>query len=129
MAEQDKYKEVLERARKRFSYVADYDKENRARQKSSTEFVYVPGKSWPDKARADRKANGDPCMEFGEEIAVEIGDGAKVTTAYSLAVTGANIGTVVTVTDQALKQRRSITKCTHQRASFVAIAASSARRS
>jgi YD repeat-containing protein len=41
-------------------------------------------------------------------------DGAKVQTAYSVATTGSQIGTVVTVTDQALKQRRSITNALGQ---------------
>ncbi len=36
-------------------------------------------------------------------------DGAKVKTDYGVSTTGTNIGTVVTITDQALKQRRSIT--------------------
>jgi RHS repeat-associated protein len=39
---------------------------------------------------------------------------AKLLTAYSLATTGSQIGTVVTVTDQALKQRRSITNALGQ---------------
>lgn len=38
-----------------------------------------------------------------------LADNAEVNTAYSLATTGTNIGTVVTVTDQAAKQRRSVT--------------------
>ena len=41
-------------------------------------------------------------------------DGAAVQTAYSLATTGDTIGTAVTVTDQALKQRRSITNALGQ---------------
>jgi RHS repeat-associated protein len=36
-------------------------------------------------------------------------DGAKVKTDYGVSTNGANIGSVVTITDQALKQRRSIT--------------------
>lgn len=40
---------------------------------------------------------------------VKTADGAEVETFYSLAATGAQIGTVVTVEDQANKQRRSIT--------------------
>lgn len=59
-------KEVLERARKRFAYVADYDDSNRRSQKTDTEFVYKPGASWPDKVREQRKAAGDPCMEFNQ---------------------------------------------------------------
>ena len=40
---------------------------------------------------------------------VQTPDLAEVTTSYSIATTGSNIGTVVTVTDQAGKERRSIT--------------------
>ena len=41
-------------------------------------------------------------------------DGAAVQTAYALATTGDTIGTAITVTDQALKQRRSITNALGQ---------------
>ncbi len=41
-------------------------------------------------------------------------DGAEVETLYSLATTGSQIGTVVTVNDQAEKQRRSITNALGQ---------------
>ena len=43
-----------------------------------------------------------------------LGDNAEVNTAYSLATTGSQFGTVVTVTDQASKQRRSITNALGQ---------------
>jgi RHS repeat-associated protein len=41
-------------------------------------------------------------------------DGAKVKTEYGIAVTGSQIGIAITVTDQALKQRRSITNALGQ---------------
>jgi RHS repeat-associated protein len=50
----------------------------------------------------------------GRPFEVVTSDGAKVTTAFGVATTGANIGTVVTVTDQANKQRRSITNALGQ---------------
>lgn len=55
---------ILARARKRFSYINEQDRENRAAQRTDTEFVYVSGKTWTDEARRKRKAWGDPCMEF-----------------------------------------------------------------
>jgi RHS repeat-associated protein len=50
----------------------------------------------------------------GRPFEVVTSDGAKVTTAFGLSTSGANIGTTVTVTDQALKQRRSITNALGQ---------------
>jgi RHS repeat-associated protein len=50
----------------------------------------------------------------GRPFKVRTPDGAEVETFYSLATTGSQIGTVVTVTDQALKQRRSITNALGQ---------------
>lgn len=47
--------------------------------------------------------------EVGRAIKVKTPDQAEVETFYSLATSGQNIGTVVTVEDQANKQRRSIT--------------------
>ena len=46
--------------------------------------------------------------DLGRVTKIKTPDNAEVLTAYSLATTGANIGTVVTVKDQALKERRSI---------------------
>lgn len=45
---------------------------------------------------------------------VKTPDSAEVETAYSLATTGSQFGTVVTVSDQAEKQRRSITNALGQ---------------
>ncbi len=50
----------------------------------------------------------------GRPFEVVTSDGAKVTTAFGLSTTGNAIGTTVTVTDQALKQRRSITNALGQ---------------
>lgn len=47
--------------------------------------------------------------DLSRVVKVKTPDLAEVNTAYSLATTGADVGTAVTVTDQALKQRRSIT--------------------
>jgi RHS repeat-associated protein len=52
--------------------------------------------------------------EAGRVKEVVTADNAKVTTAYGVAVTGGQIGTIVTVTDQAGKQRRSITNALGQ---------------
>jgi RHS repeat-associated protein len=45
----------------------------------------------------------------GRPYEVITADGAKVTTMYGLAISGTHIGTVLTITDQAANQRRSIT--------------------
>ena len=45
---------------------------------------------------------------LGRVTKIKTPDNAEVNTAYSLATTGSQIGTAVTVTDQARKQRRSI---------------------
>jgi RHS repeat-associated protein len=50
----------------------------------------------------------------GRIYKVKTADGAEVETFYSLATTGANIGTVVTVEDQANKPRRSLTNALGQ---------------
>ena len=50
----------------------------------------------------------------GRLYKVKSPDNAEVTTAYGLATTGARIGTVVTVTDQAGKQRRSVSNALGQ---------------
>jgi RHS repeat-associated protein len=50
----------------------------------------------------------------GRPFEVVTSDGAKVTTAFGLSTTGNAIGTTVTVTDQANKQRRSITNALGQ---------------
>ena len=50
----------------------------------------------------------------GRPYKVKTPDGAEVETFYSLATTGSQIGTVVTVNDQAEKQRRSITNALGQ---------------
>jgi RHS repeat-associated protein len=50
----------------------------------------------------------------GRPFEVVTSDGAKVTTAFGLLTTGNAIGTTVTVTDQALKQRRSVTNALGQ---------------
>lgn len=50
----------------------------------------------------------------GRVFKVKTPDGAEVETAWGLATTGSQIGTVVTVTDQAEKQRRSITNALGQ---------------
>jgi RHS repeat-associated protein len=52
--------------------------------------------------------------EAGRVKEVVTADNAKVTTAYGVAVTGGQIGTIVTVTDQAGKQRRSVTNALGQ---------------
>jgi RHS repeat-associated protein len=50
----------------------------------------------------------------GRPFEIVTSDGAKVTTAFGLSTTGNAIGTTVTVTDQANKQRRSITNALGQ---------------
>ncbi|MCD9189175.1 MAG: hypothetical protein LUM44_22355 [Pyrinomonadaceae bacterium] len=52
--------------------------------------------------------------EIGRPVKVKTPDQAEVETFYSLATSGQNIGTVVTVEDQANKQRRSITNALGQ---------------
>ena len=52
--------------------------------------------------------------DLGCVITIVTPDGASVGTAYSLVTTGTQIGTTVTVTDQAGKQRRSITNALGQ---------------
>jgi RHS repeat-associated protein len=52
--------------------------------------------------------------DLGRVTAVTTPDNAVVNTAYSLATTGSQIGTVVTVTDQAGKLRRSVTNALGQ---------------
>ncbi len=52
--------------------------------------------------------------DFGRNDSVTTPDGAVVTTAYGLATAGSEIGTVVTVTDQAGKLRRSVTNALGQ---------------
>jgi RHS repeat-associated protein len=47
--------------------------------------------------------------DLGRVTKIKTPDNAEVLTSYGLATTGGEIGTVVIVTDQALKQRRSIT--------------------
>src|SRR5690606_34260933 len=52
--------------------------------------------------------------DLGRTVSVTTPDSAVVTTAYSLATSGSQIGTTVTVTDQAGKLRRSITNALGQ---------------
>jgi hypothetical protein len=57
--------ELLGRVKARFELVNHgAEQRNRDSQRADTEFVYRPGAQWPKKARDERKANGDPCMEF-----------------------------------------------------------------
>lgn len=58
------YADVLDRARERFAYIVDIDRDNRKRQLEDTEYVYKPGAQWPEETRTQRQAWGDPCMEF-----------------------------------------------------------------
>ena len=58
--------EILEEARERFAYVVDNDKDNRDNQRSDTQFVYVPGKQWPDAVRSKRKGWNEICLEFNQ---------------------------------------------------------------
>jgi len=52
--------------------------------------------------------------DLGRATKIKTPDNAQVLTSYGLAITGNQIGTVVTVTDQAGKQRRSITNALGQ---------------
>jgi RHS repeat-associated protein len=52
--------------------------------------------------------------DLGRAIKIKTPDNAEVLTSYGLATTGGQIGTVVTVTDQAGRQRRSITNALGQ---------------
>lgn len=56
---------ILGRVKARFELANNgSEQRNRQSQREDTEFVYKPGAQWPKKTRDERKANGDPCMEF-----------------------------------------------------------------
>jgi len=80
------------------------------------------GRVWKSSNPYRSDSTPDAQLEWTENIydtagrlwKVKTPDNAEATTAYSLATTGNQIGTAITVTDQALKQRRSVTNALGQ---------------
>lgn len=58
--------ELLDEARERFEQISADDKDNHDNQREDTEFVFVPGKQWQDKVRAQRTRWNELCLEFNQ---------------------------------------------------------------
>lgn len=63
---EDKERKILEEARDRLKKAMDFDEENRKKALDDLEFVAVEGKQWPDNIRAEREANGQPCLTINK---------------------------------------------------------------
>ena len=63
---ENKDEDILEEARERFTNVVDNDKSNRDNQRSDMQFVYVPGKQWPDEVRSKRDSWKEISLEFNQ---------------------------------------------------------------
>ena len=63
-AEQEQ--KILLEARANLKLAMDEDKENRQAALEDLEFIAVEGKQWPGEIRAEREANGQPCLSINK---------------------------------------------------------------
>jgi hypothetical protein len=61
-----KHKKILDELKDRLKVAQDEDGDNRKAAFDDLEFIYVPGKQWPAEIKADREANGRPCLEINK---------------------------------------------------------------
>jgi len=59
-------KEIIEEANERFELIQSVDKDNRDNYKADLQFVYSPGKQWPDDVRETRTGWKELCLEFNQ---------------------------------------------------------------
>src|SRR4030095_14582127 len=57
---------ILDEANERFELIQSVDKDNRDNYKADLQFVYSPGKQWPDDVRETRAGWKELCLEFNQ---------------------------------------------------------------
>jgi hypothetical protein len=62
----EKDKKILKEAHDRLRKAIDEDDENRKAAKEDLEFVAVEGKQWPEAIKAEREADGRPCLTINK---------------------------------------------------------------
>jgi len=59
-------KKILKEAKDRLQRAIDDDGENRKLAKDDLEFIALEGKQWPERIRAEREADGRPCLTINK---------------------------------------------------------------
>lgn len=57
---------IIDEANERFELIQSVDKDNRDNYKADLQFVYSPGKQWPDDVRETRQGWKELCLEFNQ---------------------------------------------------------------
>ncbi len=63
---QEQERKILKEAQDRLRKVIEDDEENRKLAKEDLEFVAIEGKQWPDQIKAEREADGRPCITINK---------------------------------------------------------------
>jgi hypothetical protein len=63
---QEQERKILKEAQERLRKAIDEDDENRKLAKDDLEFVAVEGKQWPEQIKAEREAEGRPCITINK---------------------------------------------------------------
>jgi hypothetical protein len=62
----EKDKKLLKEAQDRLKNIMEDEGENRKIAFEDLEFVYIPGKQWPELIKAEREGNQQPCLEINK---------------------------------------------------------------